>query len=355
MTMQALRGNFPNQSTTLAISEEPALQELGPHEILVKIKACSVDIQKEKNFHQLLTTFTKNYPLGHEVSGEIVKVGPLVEDVYQAGTSVVGILPYNSTLSGCAEYCILHQHDLVEKPPSLSHEVASAVIGAGLAAYTAVHYLGHVTAGDTVLVIDGATPQGYLTIQIAQLWGAKVLTTYKTLAERQFLENLKPPVAQLIELTQRSSIMSSAVAEETGGMGVDCVIDNGVRLFTSEEDIDFMEERLLRSVPHKSDIIACLGFSGKWITSQYNLQLDPPDSEQLFLRSASVSFLFPPAWTLTRAQHGRYQHILKDLIERTVAGHIRCSNIISTPFLDAPNTLIQKDLDATKCCVVTFC
>ncbi|KAI8774925.1 quinone oxidoreductase protein 1 isoform X1 [Biomphalaria glabrata] len=354
--IQALRGNFSNQvqGTTLFISSEPYVRELAPHEVLVKIKACAVDIQKEKTYCQILSSSTKNCPIGHEVSGEILKVGPLVEDIYKEGTSVVGILPYDSNLSGCADLCILHQYDLVEKPSSLSHEVAAAVVGTGLAAYTAIHYLGHVTAGDTVLVIDGASPQGYLTIQVAQLWGAKVLTTYKTLADRQFIESLKPPVAQIIELTQRSSIMSSSVAEETGGMGVDCVVDNGVRMFTSEEDIDLMDERLLRSVPHKSDIIACLGFSGKWITSQSNLQLDPPNSEQLFLRGASVSFLFPPAWTLTRAQHGRYHHVLKDLMERVVAGLIKCSNIISTPIQNAPDILMQKDLDSTKSYIITF-
>ena len=33
--------------------------------------------------------------------------------------------------------------------------------------------------------------------------------------------------AQLIEMTQRSTILASSVMEETGGVGVDCIIDNG--------------------------------------------------------------------------------------------------------------------------------
>ncbi|CAL1532411.1 unnamed protein product [Lymnaea stagnalis] len=350
--MPNLRGNFSSQGTTLFINDEQSLPELGSYDVLVRIKACAVDLNKEKIYHQLLSTSTKGCPLGRDISGEIIKVGSLVDDAYKEGMSVVGILPLDSNLSGCSDMCILNQFDITEKPLSISHEVAAATVGAGLSAYTAIHYLGHVTAGDTVLVIDGATPQGYLTIQAAQLWGAKVLTTYKTLAERQFLESLKPPVAQLIELTQRTNIMSSSVAEETGGMGVDCVVDNGVRLFTSEEDIDLMEERLLRSVPHKSDIIACLGFSGKWITSQPHLQLDPPDSEQLFMRGASVSFLFPPAWSLTRAQHGRFHHILKDLMERLAAGHLKCNNVTAVPLNKAQEILLQKDLDSAKSIVV---
>ena len=65
-------------------------------------------------------------------------------------------------------------HLTVEKRKDISHEVAAVSVCAGVAAYTAVHYLGHVTAGDTVLVMDGATPQGLLTIQLAQSFGAKV-------------------------------------------------------------------------------------------------------------------------------------------------------------------------------------
>uniref|UniRef100_A0A0B7A5E4 Enoyl reductase (ER) domain-containing protein n=1 Tax=Arion vulgaris TaxID=1028688 RepID=A0A0B7A5E4_9EUPU len=266
--------------------------------------------------------------------------------------SVVGTVPFDSKVSGCGDFTLLNQFDAIEKPPSVSHEAAAASVGAGLAAYTAIHYLGHVTAGDTVLVIDGASPLGCLTIQTAQSWGAKVLSTYRTLSERQFLESLKPSVAQLIELTQRTNILTSSVMEETGGIGVDCIVDKGVRQFTSEEDKDLMGERNLWSIPHKHDIISCLGFSGKWITSQPNLQLDPPDSQQLFLRGASVCYLFPPAWTLMRSQHGRYQHILRDLMDRLDSGEFKYNDVLSVHLDKAPDTLLQKDLDSTKSIVI---
>lgn len=44
-------------------------------------------------------------------------------------------------------------------------------------------------------------------------------------------------------------------------------------MFTNEEDKDMMGERLKHSVPHKHEIISCLGFAGKWITSQADLQV----------------------------------------------------------------------------------
>ncbi|RUS91391.1 hypothetical protein EGW08_000821 [Elysia chlorotica] len=140
--------------------------------------------------------------------------------------------------------------------------------------------------------------------------------------------------------------------EETGGVGVDCIIDNGVRLFTSEEDKDLMEERSMKSVPHKHDLLSCLGFAGRWITRNPNLQLDPPDSQQLFLRGGSLSFLFPPAWVLMRAQHGRFQHILKDLLDHVENGDFKLNEIQSVPLDKASEFLTQEHLDSSKAVVV---
>jgi hypothetical protein len=46
-----------------------------------------------------------------------------------------------------------------------------------------------------------------------------------------------------------------------------------VRLFTQEEDIHEMEDKKKYPLLHKHDVISCLGMSGKWITSQNDLQV----------------------------------------------------------------------------------
>lgn len=63
---------------------------------------------------------------------------------------------------------------LVKKPDRLSYEEAVAGVGDCLKAYTALYYQAHVTGGDTVLVIDGASSFGNIAIQLASQWGAKV-------------------------------------------------------------------------------------------------------------------------------------------------------------------------------------
>lgn len=62
----------------------------------------------------------------------------------------------------------------MKKSKRVSHEDAAALIGDAVRAYTALHYHTHVCAGDTVLIMDGATPSGSVALQLAQLWGAKV-------------------------------------------------------------------------------------------------------------------------------------------------------------------------------------
>lgn len=348
--MLTLQANFTQQYVTIS-NEKYDLPTLAPGEILIKVKACYVDLDNEKQYHQLLTKSLKSCSIGRDVCGEIVKIGSNVETL-QEGMTVVGFISYDFQLGGCSQMCICNQFDVVEKPNSVSDKIAATCIGLGLAAYTAMHYQGHVTAGDTVLVLDGGTPRGNMMVQMAQAWGAKVLATYRTEAEKQLLENLKPPVARIIDLTHRTNILVSSVMEETGGVGVDCIIDNGVRLFTSEEDKDLMEERNIQSIPHKQDIIGSLGFSGKWITCHPKLQLDPPDSHQLFLRGSSISFLFPPAWYLMRAQHGRFLHILKDIMNHVQNGELRCNDITTIPLSEATDALLSKDYDSTKCLVV---
>lgn len=294
------------------------------YDIVVQIKACALS---KHNTKVLADVHKKNhndkYSVGHEVSGVVVKTGQSVTNI-SLGESVVGIVPLNARYSGCGEYCLVSEYDVVRKPDRLSYAEAAVGVGDLVRAYTALHYQARVCGGDTVLIMDGATPFGYVALQLASHWGAKVITTSSSQDDRSFLDTLPISIAQVIDISKRTNILSSSVMEETGGVGVDVVIDNGVSMFTNEEDRNIMEEKSKYSIPHKHEIISCLGVSGKWITSQSNLQLDPPDSQLLYLRGASVTFLFEQAWNLSYSQQGRFQHILLDAMDKLEKGVIKC-------------------------------
>jgi NADPH-dependent curcumin reductase CurA len=67
-----------------------------------------------------------------------------------------------------------HQTCSVKLPDAVDYQSAVCTLGVGLEAYLALHYLGHVSSGDTVLIMNAASAFGILAIQLAHLWNAKV-------------------------------------------------------------------------------------------------------------------------------------------------------------------------------------
>uniref|UniRef100_A0A671WT49 Crystallin, zeta (quinone reductase)-like 1 n=1 Tax=Sparus aurata TaxID=8175 RepID=A0A671WT49_SPAAU len=239
-----------------------------------------------------------------------------------------GILPLDSPCSGLCDVIDIDEHYLVQKPEKLSSVCVAGALRDGLCAYTALHTHARMAAGHTLLVTDGASSFGLMCIQLACYHGVKVLTTSHSPQKHTFLEQLRPSVAKVIPVYDGSPDLLSVVLEETGGLGVDIVIDSGVRL--QEEASE--EAKLL---PHKHDIISVLGVGGHWVTSHKDLQLDPPDCRLLHLKSASLTFLNPEVWTASSSQQGRYLHILKDIVDKMSTGVLRPQPEEAVPLYEA--------------------
>ncbi|XP_052830149.1 quinone oxidoreductase-like protein 1 [Octopus bimaculoides] len=326
--------NSDEETSKYVLETDLPVPSPGKNEVQVKVKTSALSPINQKVLDEVFrkNPDQKHYAVGRDVAGVITQVGEGVL-TFKEGDVVVGVVPLSSINSGCAEYCIFHEYDIVKKPEMLSFEDAACGIGDCLHAYTALHYLCRLCAGDTILVMDGASTFGSITIQLALSWGAKVITTVASAEERHFLKSSIPSLAQIIDVSGHGSMLRSSVMEETGGLGVDCIIDNGVRMFTETDDIIFTKENFSRPVPHKYDLISCLGSFGRWVTSQPDLQLDPPDSRELFLRSGSLCFLFDSIWTMSYSQHGRYKHILCDAVDKLDRGLLKV-NISKTIQVD---------------------
>ncbi|XP_061483734.1 quinone oxidoreductase-like protein 1 isoform X4 [Rhineura floridana] len=136
-------------------------------------------------------------------------------------------------------------------------------------------------------------------------------------------------LARIIDESNGRYDLTESCLEETGGLGVDIVLDAGVRLYTKENEAT--SQSLL---PHKHDIITLLSVGGHWVTMEENLQLDPPDSRSLFLKGATVSFLNDEVWNLSNMHQGKYLCILDDIMEKL-------SNGVFRPCLDDPIPLYE--------------
>ncbi|XP_061693293.1 quinone oxidoreductase-like protein 1 isoform X4 [Syngnathoides biaculeatus] len=234
-------------------------------------------------------------PLGREVTGIVQRVGPKVT-FFQPDDEVVGILPLDSVCSGLSDVIDINEQYLVEKPSKLSCTSVAAALEDGLRAYTALHTHARMAAGQTLLVLDGASSFGLMCIQLASYHGVKVLTTSRSQEQHSFLEQLRPSVgvqeplvARVIPVHKNPSKLLPAVLEETGGLGVDIVVDQGVSLREKEqpeeEEEEEEEEEAATFLPHKHDII--IGSSRQQVdVLEVSLRVLP----QL---SSVVGFVFP--------------------------------------------------------------
>lgn len=315
------RINERDAEPQFVLQETSLPEDLSSHQVRVEVKACGLSSVDLKLFREM--KIQKEFiSIGREVVGVVKQVGSKVS-LFQPEEEVVGILPLDCPFSGLCGIIDIDEQYLVHKPVSLSCVTVAAALHDAVSAYTALHTLAHMTARQSVLVVDGASAFGLMCIQLAWYHGLKVLTTSLTDQDHAFLEQLRPTVgvqdplvARVIPFYKGPSELVPAVLEETGGLGVDIIIDSGVRLH--EED-----EPVLHSVPHKHDLIDVLAVGGHWVTSHPHLQLDPPDCSYLHLKSASLSFLNPEVWTASSAQHGRYLHILKDIVDKMSSGVLR--------------------------------
>ncbi|XP_051840891.1 quinone oxidoreductase-like protein 1 isoform X8 [Antechinus flavipes] len=289
VTMKGLyfQQNSPGEEISFVFQERENLPDIKDNYVKLQVKACALswinikllsEMKLEKEF----------FPVGREIAGVVLEVGNKVS-FFHPDDEVVGILPLDSEESGLCEIVRIHEHYLVHKPEKVTWTEAAGVIRDGIRSYTALHFLSHLSPGKSVLIMDGAS------------------------------------VVRVIDLSNGKDDVTENCLEETGGIGVDIILDAGVRLY-SKNDEPALNLQLL---PHKHDIITLLGVGGHWITTEENLQLDPPDSHCLFLKGATVSFLNDEVWNLSNVQQGRYLCILKDVMEKLSTGVFR-------PLLDEP-------------------
>ncbi|KAF7251099.1 Quinone oxidoreductase-like protein 1 [Varanus komodoensis] len=359
------------EETCFVFLEKDNLPVMREDYVKVQVKACALsqidakllsEIKMEKEF----------LPVGREIAGVVLETGNKVSS-FQPHDEVVargfcfdftGILPLDSEESGLCEHILVHEHYLVwqplilllnlyptffpscetvHKPEKVPWLESAGIIRDGVRAYTALHYLSYVSPGKTVLVMDGASPFGTIAIQLAHHRGAKVISTVYSQEDKQYLERFTPSVGELqwnrncmlasphttpkilkivfafhlahiIDESDGKYDLTESCLEETGGLGVDIILDAGVKLYNRENETT--SEQLL---PHKHDIITLLSVGGHWVTMEKNLQLDPPDSHCLFLKGATVSFLNDEVWNLSNMQQGKYLYILFVTIITTTA------------------------------------
>jgi NADPH:quinone reductase-like Zn-dependent oxidoreductase len=145
-------------------------------EVLVQVRAAGVDrgtchLMRGEPYLMRILGFgfrgPKNRIPGLDVAGTVAAVGAAVTR-FQAGDEVFGI-----SRGSFAEYAAAREDKLVRKPASLSFEQAAVVAVSGLAAIKGLH-VGHIAAGQKVLIIGASGGVGTYAVQLAKAFEATV-------------------------------------------------------------------------------------------------------------------------------------------------------------------------------------
>lgn len=153
--------------------------EVKPNEVLVKIKAVSINPLDWKLFKgEMALMAGKKFPkgVGIDFSG-------IVENntsQYKKGDEVFGILDGFKGIGALAEFVALPEASIAPKPKNISFEQAATLPVVGLSALDILNKLGEVNKGDEIL-INGATGGiGIFLTQFAKNKGAIVTTVTGT-------------------------------------------------------------------------------------------------------------------------------------------------------------------------------
>ncbi len=251
--MQAVVVREPGAPAVLGL-ESVAGPALRPRDVLVRVEACGVC------FHDVVVrngTLRRHVQMplvpGHEVSGVVEAVGPLVADV-RPGDRVATTqsrhvcgrcrfcrsgretsCPEREFLGdaglngGYAELVCVEEDSLVRVPEGVALDraaIAACAIGTEL---NAVRDVAQVRPGDRVLVSGAGGGVGIHGVQLARLAGGFVVAVTTSAAKA---ERIRAAGAHEVLVVRRGEDFSDAVKEVTGGAGVDVAIDNvGSALF----------------------------------------------------------------------------------------------------------------------------
>lgn len=218
--MRAVVVTAPGGLDRLSV-EELAEPEAGPGEVVVAVAygACNWgDVQKRQGTYPDPVTYPAT--LGAEISGHIVSCGRGVRQL-RPGQPVAAITGPDM-LRGFAGKVRVPAAYVLPVPPDLDLKAAAAFPVAGLTAWHLLHSAHRIGRGETILVhaIGGAV--GLALTQIAVAAGARVLGTVGSLAKAE--QALGFGAARVVVRGDEDFV--AVALEETGGRGVDLVIDS---------------------------------------------------------------------------------------------------------------------------------
>jgi NADPH:quinone reductase-like Zn-dependent oxidoreductase len=235
--MKLVRLRAPGGLENLKLVEED-YSKPGPGELLVRIRACSLNFRDNFLVQGKVPCADGRIPIS-DGAGEVVAVGDDVDEFKVADNVVSTFYPYwlggNMTLTtkrdipgdsfdGYArEYVSMPAHAFTKAPVGYTHVEAATLGCTGVTAWRGLVVCGQVKPGDTVLIL-GTGSVSLFALQFAKASGARVIATSSS---EEKLEKLMHLGADTVINYKAVPDWGRKAKDLTDGRGVDHVIEVG--------------------------------------------------------------------------------------------------------------------------------
>lgn len=153
---------------------------------------------------------------GLEIAGEVVEVGETASR-FKPGDKVCALVAGG----GYAEYCVVDEANALPAPKGLTMMEAAALPETYFTVWHNVFQRGGLKAGESFLVHGGTSGIGTTAIQLAKAFGARVFATAGSDAKCEAMRELGADLS----INYKETDFVEAVKEETGGKGVNLILD----------------------------------------------------------------------------------------------------------------------------------
>lgn len=199
------------------VPDRMAVPAPGPGEVLIRVAAAGINrpdvLQREGGYPP--PPGATNVP-GLEVAGAVAAIGAGVER-WRIGDQVTALV----SSGGYAEYCLAPAPQVLPIPSGLTMTEAGGVPETFFTVWTNVFERGRLCQGESFLVHGGSSGIGTTAIQLAHAFGAQVFATVGNADKQRACAALGARRA----IDYRSEDFVAIVKAETGGRGVDVILD----------------------------------------------------------------------------------------------------------------------------------
>ncbi|KAK7246581.1 hypothetical protein RIF29_41450 [Crotalaria pallida] len=194
--------------------EDPQIKD---DEVLIRVEATAInraDTVQREGFYPL-PKGASPYP-GLECSGTIESVGKNVTR-WKIGDQVCALLAGG----GYAEKVAVPAGQVLPIPPGVSLRDAASFPEVASTVWSTIFMMSRLSAGETLLIHGGSSGIGTFAIQIAKYRGSRVFVTAGSEEKLAFCKSIGADVA----INYKTEDFVTRVKEETGGQGVDVILD----------------------------------------------------------------------------------------------------------------------------------